>query len=165
MRLLTGFLIVGSLVVGLVGCGTGVPDDTGPRFVSYAEMAQEYQAAVDGYPNPLPAGKAFPARPRPPSEPTIFEVGEGGNTADFFWICSWVGEWLTTRGTDPQRAAEAMAWVDKASDTRLHREHYYDPENVWGNDIVGLAELGDITNLRDWYANGCAAREGLGPIA
>lgn len=132
--------------------------------MTYAQMTQEYKAKVKSYPYPLPTGISFPAAPQKPDEDTVYQKGEGDNTADSFWICAWMGEWLKTQGKDKTQADIAMGWVDRADDTELHQEHYSDPGHVWDNDIVGKAKLGDITNFADYYRNDCSTREGLGPI-
>lgn len=163
MRLLASLAIATTVTV-TAGCGSSDEGAVGSHFMSYPELVKEYRAKVDSYPAPLPTGISFPRKPRKPKEVTLFEPGEGVVTADEFWICAWTGEWLKTRGKDSRRASVAMSWVDKAEGTEFHRLHYSDPNHVWRDEIVGKAKLGDITNLRDYYANGCAQREGLGPV-
>lgn len=125
------------------------------QVMDRAGMLGEYRALADDYPWPLPAGISFPATLPEPPEPTVYEVGEGGNQADSFWICAWMGEWLAVRLTDAAEAATAWAWLQRAEETRLHREHYDDPRDVWHHEILEPAGRGEVASLREFYATSC----------
>jgi hypothetical protein len=161
------WLLLALLPLTVAACrdGSDARPESGQKLLTYDEMVREYREKVSGYPDPLPSGVRFPDRPRPPEQDTLYEKGEGVVTADAFWICAWTGEWLKSRRTDTPRADAAMGWLDKAAETEFMTNHYHDPDNIWGEEILGKAKLGDITNLSDYYANGCAHREGLGPVA
>ncbi len=45
---------------------------------------------------------------------TNYQIGVGAATADFSWICAWVGEWLAVRTTDPARAGRALSALDSS---------------------------------------------------
>ncbi len=153
--------LLGSLVFGLLvlssGCGSPAPSVGGKSLMTEAERRAEYQEAVAGYAWPLPPGRRFPppsALPAP-EEPTLYEVGEGANQVDTFWICSWMGAWLSTRLSDPAAARQAWSWVEKADRTDLHTKRYYDPRDVWHREILAPARTGRIEAFQEFYDTSC----------
>ncbi|HVK28694.1 MAG TPA: hypothetical protein VM575_10135 [Nocardioides sp.] len=161
-----------TLVVVLVAVSTALfvildrPDEepapTGPSLMDREQMLAEYHQLADRYPHPLPDGVRFPATLPAPGQPTVYEVGEGRNQADSFWICAWIGEWLAVRSEPGNRAAIAWSWLQRADETQLHREHYDDPRDVWHQQILGPAGRGDVRSLREFYSTSCGY-EGLRP--
>lgn len=158
-RTALGSAALGVAVALLVVAGCAQPQDaTGNqpiRLMDEKQRADEYRAAVRQYPFPLPSGRAFPRTLPAPQEATMFERGEGANQADSFWICAWMGEWLSIRSTDSRGAAVAWAWVEKADQTPLHTERYYDPRDVWHREILEPAKNGDVRSFREFYATSC----------
>jgi len=146
-------------VLATAGCAAqsrdtqSVVDDV--KVVDHAGMVSEYHGLADRYPNPLPSGIRFPSGMPAAEEPTMYEVGEGANRADSFWICAWMGEWLKWRRTDAAAAAVAWRWVEAADRTQLHREHYYDPRDVWHQNILEPARAGDVGTFREFYTTSC----------
>lgn len=127
-------------------------------------MLGEYHGLADDYPWPLPEGVDFPATLPPPQEPTMYEVGEGKNQADSFWICSWMGEWIRADTSGELAAAEsAGARVERADETQPHREHYDDPRDVWHLEILAPARAGHPEAFHEFYSTSCGF-EGLATL-
>lgn len=148
-------------------CATSGPAPTyagGVRVIDRADMVAEYHRLADAYRWPLPPGLAFPEAPPEPSEPTMYQVGEGENQADSFWICSWMGEWIRSRAADDTDAADvAWSWVERADQTALHRERYDDPRDIWHQAILAPARAGHPRAFREFYATSCGFA-GLAPL-
>lgn len=134
----------------------------GVKVMNWAAMIAEYHKLAGTYPWPLPQGIHFPTTLATSAEPTMYEVGEGANQADSFWICSWMGEWLKTRKSDPRAAAVAWQSVERADQTQLHQEHYDDPRNVWHLEILKPAHAGNTAMFREFYKTSCGY-PGLAP--
>lgn len=123
------------------------------ELMSFAQMQDEYRQKVASYDNPLPPGVRFPNNVPKPEQPTRYEAGNGVVLADVYWRCAWMRSWLDTK--DAARA-EAMAWLRRAPETEYMRKHLVQPEGneVWDR-VLGQAELGDHTLLKDYYDSGC----------
>lgn len=150
------------LTGGLGACATEDPKPlnvNGVEFMDEEGRNQEYRALAESYPWPLPDGLTFPTTLVAAEEPTVYEVGEGSNQADTFWICAWMTEWLRTRASDPNAAKAAWAWVERADETDLHTKRYYDPRDVWHMEILEPAERGQVKSFREFQATSCAYPE------
>lgn len=163
LRRSTQVLIAAILTGWLTGCAATGGD--GPRTVNGVQAmdekgrAEEYRALADTYPWPLPDGLSFPEVLPTAVEPTMYEVGEGANQADSYWICAWMTDWLATQDTAPAAAKVAWAWVERADETQLHTEHYYDPRDIWHKEILEPAARGRIKSFREFQATSCSYPE------
>lgn len=107
---------VGPAILGcamlLAACSVGEVRDTGGKIEDAASMQHEYRVEVERVDWP-------PKVTPPPSavqgdESTQYQVGLGVASADFNWMCAWIGEWLDTRASDPLRAGNALSALDEA---------------------------------------------------
>jgi hypothetical protein len=145
---LTVFLLVGTF--SLASCSRG---GEGEEFMDYEGLKAEYLRKVQGYDFPLPEGVAFPDEPPRPTEPTLHQQGNGIVYADNFWMCAWMFEWLETREQDAGRASTAMQWLERAPETEFMRKYLASPgAQIWMEEVLGKAKLGDLTIFRDFYA-------------
>lgn len=135
-----------------------VASAAGP-LMDRAQMLDEYRTLAENYPWPLPPGIGFPDALPEPAEVTVYETGEGRNQADSFWICAWIGEWLSQRATGSDRAETAWAWLQRADETQLHRENYDDPRDVWHKQILDPAGKGRVRSLREFHQTSCGHPE------
>lgn len=144
------------LTVGCGAAGGGSQSVGGVIMVDYQGMLREYHGLADHYPWPLPDRTAFPDTLPPPQEETLYEVGEGRNQADSFWICSWMGDWIRAQAHhDADEKLAAWSWVERADETQLHQEHYDDPTDIWHRQILAPAQAGDPRPVREFYATSC----------
>ena len=161
MQLLTAAILTG----GLTGCAATATSADGPRTVNGVQAMdekgrmEEYRSLADTYRWPLPEGLSFPETLPTPEEPTMYEVGEGANQADTYWICAWMTEWLATRETNVGAAKVAWSWVERADETQLHTDHYYDPRDVWHKEILDPAAQGRVKSFREFQATSCSYPE------
>lgn len=148
-RLLTVSLLMGALSVA--ACAGG---GEGEEFMDYEGMKAEYLRKVQDYEFPLPQGIAFPDEPPRPTEPTVYQRGNGIVWADNFWRCAWMSEWLKSRDDDPARAAVAMGWLERFPETEFMRK-YTDPpgDPNWMDKVIDPAKLGDLTTFRELMAS------------
>ncbi|QAY59675.1 hypothetical protein ET475_06495 [Microbacterium protaetiae] len=143
-------------VVALIGISattiacTPRHDGQSERVIDSAEYVHIYKATIQDFPEPLPARIAFPDEP-PHMEGDI-GIGNAAGAAYFYWVCSWEDVFLTAT-TDTERH-EAAAHLSDFPNTTWGLSHYDDSEGIW-KKLVESAELGDLTELRQFYRSDC----------
>ncbi len=120
-------------------------------------MLAEYKQRVEEFPFPLPPGYSFaPPEALPtPSEPTVYEWGNGIVRADSAWMCAWPEEWLDawTEG-QRDRAAEALRWLERLREAEFMRS-YTDAQSVeaFWRAVIEPARVGELpegSRLLEW---------------
>jgi hypothetical protein len=104
-----------ALAAALVSAGcapAGGLSPAGGGFVDAPKMQEEYRAEVARLEWP-PSATAPPAAIEGEDD-VKYGIGVGASSADFSWMCAWIGRWLETRGQP--NADEALEMLDGASD-------------------------------------------------
>jgi hypothetical protein len=145
----------GASTSGSGGPGSAPEHETVPDgesdVLTHAEMVvelEEYAATLT-----LPPGVEWPPPP-PVPEPapdaegvmheTVYEPGVGKSIAGAYWWCAWSQEWLTQRGSDTAREAEALATLHEVRDN-----YYFETQDEatqrLTEEMLLAADLGDPT--------------------
>lgn len=156
--------LAGALLLALTGCGASAAAPGSPpraavdsgverELLGYDQMVSEYQAVKARL--TLPAGIEFPATVAPPSQPTMYETGIGTTHAETFWLCAWEEEWLTTRASDPARAAAALAQLRTAPDTDFMSLYLDEAGRRLFAEYLQKADLGDPSGFQQTFTANC----------
>ena len=73
-------------------------------------MQEEYRAEIARL--SWPPHQTPPPRANQGDERTNYQVGVGAASADFNYLCAWIGEWLNEAAADPVRARGALLALD-----------------------------------------------------
>ena len=73
-------------------------------------MQEEYRAEIARL--SWPPHQTPPPRANQGDERTNYQVGVGAASADFNYLCAWIGEWLNESAADPIRARDALLALD-----------------------------------------------------
>jgi hypothetical protein len=155
-----GLALLGCAVL-LAACSVGEARDTGGKIEDAASMQHEYRVEVGrvGWP---------PKVTPPPSavqgdESTQYQVGVGAASADFNWMCAWIGEWLDTHASDPLRAGNALSALEKAPQLPVWRMWDGNGHTAL-NNAISSARKSDEAPFQVMYgALSCPALFGASP--
>lgn len=104
-------IAVGASVLGVAGCSTAA-DTPAALSADYSSVDGEYQTARADL--TLPTGVAFPGHL--PDTGDHYPPGMGTNSAQTFWLCAWLRDYLDSPPTDQDRAKAAAAQLPKFKD-------------------------------------------------
>lgn len=79
-----------------------------------------------------------------------FQIGYGDTRASNLWEYSWMQEWLDTYNTDSERAAKALAELEKAFDMPyMGTDRCDDATRKYLRDNIDKAKLGDPSGFTE----------------
>ena len=79
-----------------------------------------------------------------------FQIGYGDTRASNLWEHSWMQEWLDTYNTDSERAAKALAELEKAFDMPyMGTDRCDDATRKYLRDNIDKAKLGDPSGFAE----------------
>ena len=108
-------VMISLLVIMLAGCSTSSDSDTNTRgFTDFATIEEEYLTTIESL--NWPEGVTPPDALEGEDTGASFQIGYGDTKASNLWEYSWMQEWLDTYNTNPERAAKALAELEKAFD-------------------------------------------------
>lgn len=108
-------VMISLLVIMLAGCSTSSDSDTNTRgFTDFATIEEEYLTTIESL--NWPEGFTPPDALEGEDTGASFQIGYGDTRASNLWEYSWMQEWLDTYNTDSERAAKALAELEKAFD-------------------------------------------------
>ena len=108
-------VMISLLVIMLAGCSTSSDSDTNERgFTDFATIEEEYLTTIESL--NWPEGVTPPDALEGEDTGASFQIGYGDTKASNLWEYSWMQEWLDTYNTDSERAAKALAELEKAFD-------------------------------------------------
>lgn len=108
-------VMISLLVIMLAGCSTSSDSDTNTRgFTDFATIEEEYLTTIESL--NWPEGVTLPDALEGEDTGASFQIGYGDTRASNLWEYSWMQEWLDTYNTDSERAAKALAELEKAFD-------------------------------------------------
>lgn len=151
-----GRIALAALGLGLVGASLSAcaqkpaGESTQHGFVGEARYEALYRKTIANFPEKLPEGVTFPAKP--PVLGGSIGVGNAAGAAYFFWNCSWEDRYLNS--PSPRVQAEAMTQMRRFEETSWGAKYYDDPDGVWPK-ILKQAELGDPSELNSFYQSDC----------
>ena len=116
-------VMISLLVIMLAGCSTSSDSDTNTRgFTDFATIEEEY----------------------------LTTIGYGDTLASNLWEYSWMQEWLDTYNTDSERAAKALAELEKAFDMPyMGTDRCDDATRKYLRDNIDKAKLGDPSGFTE----------------
>jgi hypothetical protein len=152
-------------VMVLAGCAPAqpadpfdLPEDQQPLTDATAEA--EYEAAIDGIPEPMPDGVDFPAT-LPADfvpDPEVGYLGKGLAYAHAWltWLCAWEGEYLDARSDgDADRQSEAEEMITGWPDMEYYQTLVDDPTGAWPEMVSQPMALGDPSGVRSEHTSLC----------
>ncbi len=98
------------IAVLLTACGPGAASRGGVVVEDAVAMQEEYRAEIARL--SWPPHQTPPPRANQGDERTNYQVGVGAASADFNYLCAWIGEWLNEAAADPVRARGALLALD-----------------------------------------------------
>lgn len=105
-------VMISLLVIMLAGCSTSSDSDTNTRgFTDFATIEEEYLTTIESL--NWPEGVTLPDALEGEDTGASFQIGYGDTRASNLWEYSWMQEWLDTYNTDSERAAKALAELEK----------------------------------------------------
>lgn len=114
------------------------------------QLRDEYLAAIDLWPYPLPAEDALPERP-----PVEFATygGEIMGFVSVFYRCAWEAAHLTGSGESHERALDMLgAWEQLPEGTSF----FSDMDGTYRTEVLGTARAGDDTVMAGIFENSCS---------
>ena len=87
----------------------------------------------------------------------MYERGFATSLAERHWICSWEKEWIAQRSTDKQRAANALAQLEKAPQTAFMTQHLDDVGRRFFDEYLTKARLGDPSGFQQDVSQNCSS--------
>jgi len=141
---------VASLLLAVTACSSPAEPDQ-QRIVDSDQYVALYREVVEDFPEELPEGIELPDEP-PALEGDIGR-GNAAGAAYFYWNCSWEDVYLNAPDADAK--AKAMEQMRKLPSTDWALTYWTDPDGVW-TKLLDAAELGDLTELRQFYESDCA---------
>ena len=148
-------------LLALSACAAAPAAEAEQRFTGWAGVVEEFDETLAHFPedHPLPEGVDFHPSlddlvEGPASDTELYERGNGLGHAYKYWECAW----MTVALESPAGAArdEALAMLHRGLDSELRKNYVDDPDNVWENDVLSAAELGDFSLFSEFYASGCS---------
>ena len=124
------YVMISLLVIMLAGCSTSSDSDTNTRgFTDFATIEEEYLTTI---------------------ESLNWPEGYGDTRASNLWEYSWMQEWLDTYNTDSERAAKALAELEKAFDMPyMGTDRCDDATRKYLRDNIDKAKLGDPSGFTE----------------
>jgi hypothetical protein len=141
------------VAIAVAGCATASDsgrtggDDT---YVNLATYKQMYRKTVATFPEKMPPGVTFPVDP--PAMDGLIGIGNGPGMAYFFWNCAWMDVFMNATDTDLRETS--LVELRKFPTTAWGAKYYDDSSGAWAT-AVKSAELGDLTDFREFYQSDC----------
>ena len=142
-------IMISSLVVILAGCSASPNSDTGTRgFTDFETIEKEYLTTIENL--DWPEGFTPPDALEGEDTGASFQIGYGDTRASNLWEYSWMQEWLDTYNTDSERAAKALAELEKAFDMPyMGTDRCDDATRKYLRDNIDKAKLGDPSGFTE----------------
>ena len=142
-------VMISLLVIMLAGCSTSSDSDTNTRgFTDFATIEEEYLTTIESL--NWPEGFTPPDALEGEDTGASFQIGYGDTRASNLWEYSWMQEWLDTYNTDSERAAKALAELEKAFDMPyMGTDRCDDATRKYLRDNIDKAKLGDPSGFTE----------------
>ena len=142
-------VMISLLVIMLAGCSTSSDSDTNERgFTDFATIEEEYLTTIESL--NWPEGVTPPDALEGEDTGASFQIGYGDTKASNLWEYSWMQEWLDTYNTDSERAAKALAELEKAFDMPyMGTDRCDDATRKYLRDNIDKAKLGDPSGFTE----------------
>ena len=123
--------------------------DTNTRgFTDFATIEEEYLTTIESL--NWPEGVTPPDALEGEDTGASFQIGYGDTKASNLWEYSWMQEWLDTYNTDSERAAKALAELEKAFDMPyMGTDRCDDATRKYLRDNIDKAKLGDPSGFTE----------------
>ena len=118
------------------------------RFHGLCYIEEEYLTTIESL--NWPEGFTPPDALEGEDTGASFQIGYGDTRASNLWEYSWMQEWLDTYNTDSERAAKALAELEKAFDMPyMGTDRCDDATRKYLRDNIDKAKLGDLSGFTE----------------
>lgn len=118
------------------------------KKADFATIEEEYLTTIESL--NWPEGVTPPDALEGEDTGASFQIGYGDTKASNLWEYSWMQEWLDTYNTDSERAAKALAELEKAFDMPyMGTDRCDDATRKYLRDNIDKAKLGDPSGFTE----------------
>ncbi|PLS29756.1 hypothetical protein [Bifidobacterium parmae] len=152
MKKTFAMLLTVGMTLGVGACGQSATNSA--DTLTWEQSNQEYKKTTENFPFALSDGDQFPSdMTKATSDNQLYQKGWGEGQAYFYWICSTENKILNNSddGSDQQSLSE----LEKVTDTDWFKTYYIDEDNVFKNEVIGKAQLGDTSVMQQFYDSDC----------
>lgn len=147
-----GATIVGAVVAvsgfSAATSASDTPDSTG--FLTSEKVQQATDQSESAFPEPLPAGIAWPqALPATmTAKGARVDPGVPRATTSFYWLCAWEDAYMkAVKGGDANSASTALATAARFRELPFFQEDYVDPDGLWYTNVIEAALNGNTSGV------------------
>ncbi|NMM92914.1 hypothetical protein [Bifidobacterium oedipodis] len=140
----------------LAGCGSKGDAESGAvELLDWDGANEEYKDTVKDFPFALENGDVFPADMQRTGS-SQYQKGWGEGQAYFYWICSTEHNILDKNQSDSDAALASVQQLKKVTSSSWFQTYYDDTDQIFENEVIGKAELGDVSVMQQFYDADCS---------